>query len=232
MSENKVRILLRNPFCRAVVISKRPLMREGLQIVMRETAAESSQILLADYFDLTSDILDKVDVVMLELDSSQQEILEQCDYLNYLKSKSQHVRWIFILPLHLRNIAVERLLTANTSLLSLHEPTSSIIEHIFNNTDDIERISKYLLLGQAEQASVNDMVKMSLTFSECRVLRLISKGWKLVQIATLLEKNYKTVSAQKKSAMRRLEIKTDAEMYTWLFSEHGKRELNIPPYKQ
>ena len=77
-----------------------------------------------------------------------------------------------------------------------------------------------------------DMVKMSLTFSECRVLRLISKGWKLVQIATLLEKNYKTVSAQKKSAMRRLEIKTDAEMYAWIFSDHGKRELNIPPYNQ
>ena len=36
MPENKVRILLRNPFCRAVVISKRPLMREGLQIVMAE----------------------------------------------------------------------------------------------------------------------------------------------------------------------------------------------------
>jgi len=207
-------------------------MREGLQIVMKEKAAESSQILLADYLDLTSDILDKVDVVMFELDSSQQEFIEQCDFLSHLKKESQHVRWIFILPLHLRNIAVERLLTAKTSLLSLHEPLSNIIENLFNNLGDIDIISNSLLQEQVSQTSVNDMVKTSLTFSECRVLRLISKGWKLVQIATVLEKNYKTVSAQKKSAMRRLEIKTDAEMYAWLFSEHGKRELNIPPYNQ
>lgn len=232
MLVNKERTFLRNPFCRAVVISKRPLMREGLQIVMKEKAAESSQILLADYLDLTSDILDKVDVVMFELDSSQQEFIEQCDFLSHLKKESQHVRWIFILPLHLRNIAVERLLTAKTSLLSLHEPLSNIIEHLFNNLGDIDIISNSLLQEQVAQTSVNDMFKTSLTFSECRVLRLISKGWKLVQIATVLEKNYKTVSAQKKSAMRRLEIKTDAEMYAWLFSEHGKRELNIPPYNQ
>lgn len=232
MTENKETIFLHNPFCRAVVISKRPLMREGLQIVMKEKAAESSQVLLADYLELNSETLEQADVVMLELDSSQQEFIEQCDFLSHLKNESQHVRWIFIMPQHLLNLAIERLLTTKTSLLSLHEPMNSIIEHVFNNASDVERISNCLLQERAAQASVNDMVKTRLTFSECRVLRLISKGWKLVQIATLLEKNYKTVSAQKKSAMRRLEIKTDAEMYTWLFSEHGKRELNIPPYKQ
>ncbi|MFB0710950.1 DNA-binding response regulator [Buttiauxella noackiae] len=232
MPENKASLFLRNPFCRAVIISKRPLMREGLQIVMKENATESAQILLADYLDLSSEILDKVDVVMIELDSSQQEFIEQCEYLNHLKSKPRHVRWIFIVPAHLRNIAVERLLTAKTSLLSLHEPMSSIIEHVFNNVGDAERISKYLLQEQVAQPSITDTVKTNLTFSECRVLRLISKGWKLVQIATLLEKNYKTVSAQKKSAMRRLALKTDAEMYAWIFSDRGKRELSIPPYNQ
>lgn len=230
MPENKASLFLRNPFCRAVIISKRPLMKEGLQIVMKEKAAESSQVFLEDYIQLSSEILEHVDVVILELESSQQEFTEQWNFLSQLKSTTRHVRWIFILPLHFRNIAVERLLTDKTSLLSLHEPMSSIIEHVFNNAGDVERISKSLLQEQAAQPSITDTVKTNLTFSEYRILRLISKGWKLVQIATLLEKNYKTVSAQKKSAMRRLALKTDAEMYSWILSDRGKRELNIPPY--
>lgn len=232
MSENIERIFLKSPFCRAVVISKRPLMREGLQIVMKEKAAASSLILLADYSELNSEILEQVDVVIIELDSSQQEFKDQCNDLNHLKGKFQHVRWIFILPLDLLNIAVERLLEEKTSLLSLREPMSNIIKHVFDHVGDAERISKLLFQEKAAQIFVNEMDKTNLTFSECRVLRLISKGWKLVQIATLLEKNYKTISAQKKSAMRRLALKTDAEMYAWIFSEHGKRELNIPPYNQ
>jgi DNA-binding NarL/FixJ family response regulator len=230
MPENKASLFLRNPFCRAVIISKRPLMKEGLQIVMKEKAAESSQVFLEDYIQLSSEILEHIDVVILELESSQQEFTEQWNFLSQLKSTTRYVRWIFILPLHFRNIAVERLLTDKTSLLSLHEPMSSIIEHVFNNAGDVERISKSLLQEQAAQPSITDTVKTNLTFSEYRILRLISKGWKLVQIATLLEKNYKTVSAQKKSAMRRLALKTDAEMYSWILSDRGKRELNIPPY--
>ena len=149
MMGNKERTFLHNPFCRAVVISKRPLMREGLQIVMKEKAAESSQILLADYLELTSEILEQVDVVMLDLDSSQQEFIELCDFLNHLKNKSQHVRWIFILPLHLLNLAVERLLTTKTSLLSLHEPMNSIIEHVFNNASDVEKNQRLSFAGES-----------------------------------------------------------------------------------
>lgn len=48
------------------------------------------------------------------------------------------------------------------------------------------------------------------------------------QIASLLKKSNKTISAQKNSAMRRLAIHSNAEMYAWINSAQGARELNLP----
>ena len=57
-----------------------------------------------------------------------------------------------------------------------------------------------------------------LTLSERKVLRLLGKGWGINQIAMLLKKSNKTISAQKNSAMRRLSIHSNAEMYAWINS--------------
>jgi DNA-binding NarL/FixJ family response regulator len=207
-------------------------MCEGLQFIMEKQAPKSSLVSLSDYSQLKAEMLVQADVVMLELDSSLQEIFAECDFLNPLQNQYRQVQWVIALPAHLANIAIERLLTAKTSLLSLHEPMSSIIEHIFNSGGEVERISRLLLQEKAAQSRSSEVVRTNLTFSERRVLRLISKGWQMTQIATLLEKNYKTVSAQKSSAMRRLALKSDAEMYAWMISEGGMQELNLPPYNQ
>ncbi|MDZ6697083.1 hypothetical protein U4W40_16875, partial [Escherichia coli] len=44
----------------------------------------------------------------------------------------------------------------------------------------------------------------------------------------LPKKSNKTISAQKNSAMRRLAIHSNAEMYAWINSAQGARELNLP----
>ncbi|MFP2512660.1 hypothetical protein ACLEUX_22255, partial [Escherichia coli] len=54
------------------------------------------------------------------------------------------------------------------------------------------------------------------------------QGWGINQIASLLKKSNKTISAQKNSAMRRLAIHSNAEMYAWINSAQGARELNLP----
>ncbi|XPE66856.1 helix-turn-helix domain-containing protein [Shigella flexneri] len=48
-------------------------------------------------------------------------------------------------------------------------------------------------------------------FQERKVLRLLGKGWGINQIASLLKKSNKTISAQKNSAMSRLAIHSNAE---------------------
>ncbi|MEX0526847.1 DNA-binding response regulator, partial [Raoultella terrigena] len=47
------------------------------------------------------------------------------------------------------------------------------------------------------------------------------------QIAALLKKSNKTISAQKNSAMRRLSLRSNAQMYAWINSAQGMKELNI-----
>lgn len=230
MQESRAKIFLRNPFCRALVVSKRPMMREGLQFLMKERSEKSSLIHLDNYLDLRPEVLLQVDVVIIELDSTLQEMFEACDFFNHLQNQYRQVEWVFTLPANLANIAIERLLTAKAALLSLHEPMNSIIEHVFNSGGQIDRISQQLLQEKALSSSTNTATTTSLSFSERRVLRLLSKGWQLSQIAVLLEKSYKTISAQKSSAQRRLALKTDAEMYAWMLSENGMQELNLPPY--
>src|SRR5690606_4121076 len=68
---------------------------------------------------------------------------------------------------------------------------------------------------------------VTLTLSERQVLRLLGKGWGINQIASLLNKSNKTISAQKNSAMRRLSLHGNAEMYAWINSSQGMRELNL-----
>lgn len=68
---------------------------------------------------------------------------------------------------------------------------------------------------------------IALTYSERKVLRLLGKGWGINQIATLLKKSNKTISAQKNSAMRRLSLRSNADMYAWINSTQGMRELSL-----
>lgn len=44
-------------------------------------------------------------------------------------------------------------------------------------------------------------------------------------MASLLKKSNKTISAQKNSAMRRLAIHSNAEMYAWINSAQGAENL-------
>ena len=116
-----------------------------------------------------------------------------------------------------------------SSLLSDAEPIESLVNVIHSGNTRAERISKVLLsppiIPELQDHSVRSIV---LTLSERKVLRLLGKGWGINQIAMLLKKSNKTISAQKNSAMRRLSIHSNAEMYAWINSSQGARELNLP----
>ena len=58
--------------------------------------------------------------------------------------------------------------------------------------------------------------KSVLTKSELSVLRLLSSGYSLTAIASMANKSVKTISAQKRSAMRRVGVENDQELYEYL----------------
>ncbi|MEG6300945.1 helix-turn-helix transcriptional regulator, partial [Enterobacter hormaechei] len=84
-----------------------------------------------------------------------------------------------------------------------------------------------LLIPETSDIEEESEQMIALTHSERKVLRLLGKGWGINQIATLLNKSNKTISAQKNSAMRRLSLRSNADMYAWISSTQGMRELSL-----
>ena len=111
-------------------------------------------------------------------------------------------------------------------MLSDIEPIEGVINAIRGGSQSAERISQTLLKPELEELD-ESRDEVMLTHSERKVLRLLGKGWGINQIAALLKKSNKTVSAQKNSAMRRLSLRSNAEMYAWINSNKGMKELNL-----
>jgi DNA-binding NarL/FixJ family response regulator len=114
-----------------------------------------------------------------------------------------------------------------STLLSDMEPIEGVVNAIRAGSERAERISQTLLTPEPQSTEDEDEHVIALTHSERKVLRLLGKGWGINQIATLLKKSNKTISAQKNSAMRRLSLRSNADMYAWINSTQGMRELNL-----
>jgi len=114
-----------------------------------------------------------------------------------------------------------------STLLSDMEPIEGVVNAIRAGSERAERISQTLLMPENSASEEEQECFVALTHSERKVLRLLGKGWGINQIATLLKKSNKTISAQKNSAMRRLSLRSNADMYAWISSTQGMRELNL-----
>ncbi|MFB4499482.1 LuxR C-terminal-related transcriptional regulator, partial [Enterobacter hormaechei subsp. steigerwaltii] len=124
-------------------------------------------------------------------------------------------------------LAVELLMRPESTLLSDMEPIEGVINAIRAGSERAERISQTLLIPETSDIEEESEQMIALTHSERKVLRLLGKGWGINQIATLLNKSNKTISAQKNSAMRRLSLRSNADMYAWISSTQGMRELSL-----
>jgi DNA-binding NarL/FixJ family response regulator len=115
-----------------------------------------------------------------------------------------------------------------STLLSDSDSVDRVIKAIQQSGVSTENISQTLLSLQNNDEIESDSDRLViLTLSERKVLRLLAKGWGINQIAALLKKSNKTISAQKNSAMRRLSLRSNAEMYAWINSNQGMKELNL-----
>lgn len=146
-----------------------------------------------------------------------------------LLSQYRDIHWIFMISRQHYALAVEFLMRPESTLLSDSESVERVIKAIQQGSLYAGGVSESLLILSQDDADIEDDSNRlaMLTLSERKVLRLLAKGWGINQIATLLKKSNKTVSAQKNSAMRRLSLRSNAEMYAWLNSNQGMKELNL-----
>lgn len=210
----------------AIIISKLPVMQTGLGCIMTRNFPEYELSYCRSQEELTLLQLRRANVVIADISGEQRNSREICEEYYSLQNHYRDIHWIFLVSRRVYPNAVELLMRPDCSLLSEMEPVEGVINAIRAGSQRADRISQMLLKPEPEELedSLDDVM---LTHSERKVLRLLGKGWGINQIAALLKKSNKTVSAQKNSAMRRLSLRSNAEMYAWINSNKGMKELNL-----
>lgn len=87
---------------------------------------------------------------------------------------------------------------------------SDAINHVLAGKEYIGSSVKQLL---AEGGLIHNSPQAQLTPKESEVVRLLSSGMSVTQVAQYLNRSIKTISTQKKNAMLRLGIKSDSELF-------------------
>lgn len=210
-----------------IVISKVPVMRIGLGKVMTIHFPEYEILHCRSQGELALTQLNRASVVIADLSGEYVNPREALGQYYLLLSQYRHIHWIFLVSRALYPLAVELLVRPESTLLADMEPIEGVVNAIRAGSEYSERISQTLLSPEPRSGDTEPKVAVMLTLSERKVLRLLGKGWGINQIAMLLKKSNKTVSAQKNSAMRRLSLHGNAEMYAWINSTQGMRELNL-----
>lgn len=217
-------------YCKfAVIISKIPVMQSGLKSIMQMNFPDYELNFCLSLEQLTLLQLRRTDVVIVDFSGDIGNPRSLYEQYYTLLSQYRDIHWIFMISRQHYALAVEFLMRPESTLLSDSESVERVIKAIQQGSVYAGSVSESLLVLSQDDADIEDDSNRlaMLTLSERKVLRLLAKGWGINQIATLLKKSNKTVSAQKNSAMRRLSLRSNAEMYAWLNSNQGMKELNL-----
>lgn len=213
--------------CKSVIIiGKSPIMQTGLGSIMSRYFPDYDRSYCRTHEELTLLQLRRAGVVIVDISDEQRNSRNICNQYHVLQTQYRDIHWMFLVSRAIYPLAVEHLMRPESTLLSNMEPIESVVKAIRAGSENAERISQTLLIPDPDDLYDNQDEVM-LTFSERKVLRLLGKGWGINQIAALLKKSNKTVSAQKNSAMRRLALTSNAEMYAWINSTKGMKELSL-----
>lgn len=210
-----------------VVISRIPVMQNGLGGVTARHFPDVELTYCGSLQELTLLQLRRADVIIADISGEYRNPRGTLEEYYALLNQYREIHWIFLVSRPLYPIAVELLMRPESTLLSDMEPIEGVVKAIQAGRERAERISQTLLTPEPQSVEDEDEPFIALTHSERKVLRLLGKGWGINQIAALLKKSNKTISAQKNSAMRRLSLRSNADMYAWINSTQGMRELSL-----
>lgn len=213
----------------AVIISRAPIIQFGLGAIMAQSFCEYEIIYCTTPEEVTLSLLQHANVIIVDLTNDLRQARSACKKYHSIMMQLADIHWVFIVPLPIYPLAVELLLRSESTLLSSMEPVDGIINAVRSGNRRAEIISRSLLSENPYDEEGASAPALSLTYSERQVLRLLGKGWGINQIASMLKKSNKTVSAQKNSAMRRLTLRSNAELYAWINSSDGAKVLNLNP---
>lgn len=210
-----------------VIISRVPLLKVGLGDIMKRHFPDYEMTYYGSLDEVTLLQLNRADLIIVDLPGDRSDTRDVCGKYYSAITQNPNIQWVFFVSRFFYPAAVELLMRPGSTLLSNIEPIEGLIGAIRNGNRYAEKISQTLLSSDYPENDDSSNKLEHLTLSERKVMRLLGKGWGINQIAMLLKKSNKTVSAQKNSAMRRLSLRSNAELYAWINSTDGMKELNL-----
>lgn len=210
-----------------IVISKVPVLKIGLGDIMERHFPDYEMTFFQSLEEVTLLQLRRADLIIADLSGDQRHTRNVCEQYFSILSQHSDIHWVFFVSRLFYPTAVELLMRPGSTLLSDMEPIEGVVSAIRHGNGHAEKISPTLLSSDYLENDESEEKSERLTLSERKVMRLLGKGWGINQIAMLLKKSNKTVSAQKNSAMRRLSLRSNAELYAWINSVEGIKELNL-----
>lgn len=210
-----------------IIVSTLPVMHNGLEAIIAQHFPDIELHHFQRSAELPSVVVQRASLIIIELPFEAEEAQTECEAYYKFIAQQPDIHWIFMVPKSVFSLAVEHLMRPETTLLATTETVEGVVNAVRLGCARAERISQLLLSPYNVHMQEPVRFASTLTISERQVLRLLGKGWGINQIAQLLKKSNKTISAQKNSAMKRLSLKGNAEMYAWINSLQGVKELNL-----
>lgn len=216
-----------------IIISKMPVMQSGLSAI---TSEYLPHYIFSHCYSLETLMqlpVNLATVVIVDLSGETERPQEICQHYCSLMVRFKNIHWIYMVGRSCSPHAEALFIGPESTCISDREPVTRlgevlcIREAVSTGAEPgVTPVHPVVAVGARDFTISHEKLRV-LTFSERKVLRLLAKGWGINQIASLLKKSNKTISAQKNSAMRRLSLGSNAQMYAWINSTQGMKELNV-----
>jgi len=211
------------------LLDDHPIVRKGLEIIFSQEPDFELKGSFASRIDLINFLrTNRIDVLILDYLLGDEDI----DGLPMIKQLMSNFPWLKILiSSTLENTAIVRMaLKAGVrGHIGKSRDASEVVDAVRRVaaghiclSESMEKefylISEPSASGDAEdeQHVIDGIGRLEqLSARELEVLRLFLSGMSVLQISEKFSRSRKTVSGQKKSAMKKLGVKTDPELFLW-----------------
>lgn len=212
------------------LLDDHPIVRKGMEIIFSQEPDFELKGSFANRIDLINFLRsNRVDVLILDYLLGDEEI----DGLPMIKQLMSNFPWLkILLSSTLENTAIVRMaLKAGVrghvgKSRDASEVVNAVREVVAGRISLSESMEKEFYLisepcagteeGGNEPQVIDGIGRLDkLSPKEIEVLRLFTGGMSVLQISEKFQRSRKTVSGQKKSAMKKLGVKTDSELFLW-----------------
>lgn len=204
---------------RIILADDHPVVRIGTRVVI-ESSGVGDIVAEASNVDELLDLLKRCSCDVLVTDLSMPGSKHSDGYTMMERIRRSHPNLPILMLSTSSNVGILRMVSS-LGVLGLIDKGSSLNELPFA-IQAVHKGGSYIsatlkrLISDMSSPGMSGGGNRSLSPREMEVLRLIASGLKVKQIADHLSRGVTTISKQKSDAMRKLGVRTDAELFDYL----------------